>query len=99
MVYPTEVFVLIINIFGVPLFAAVVRSANLPGAGLFVIAYLCLMLSNIFTVVEGLWLESLFNLLEHASITVSSVFFLFAVRQLCLVREQHNAPADPGSSR
>ena len=88
MVYPTEVFVMIINIIGVPLFAGVVRSARLPGAGSFVLAYFFLMLSNICTVLEGFWFGSLFNLFEHASITVSSVFFLLAVSRFCSGRER-----------
>jgi len=99
VVYSTEVFVMIIYIIGVPLFAGVIRSADLPGAGLFITAYLFLVLSNTFTVVEGLWFESLFNFLEHASITISSMLFFAATsRLLAADQNRNNQPPVPGAA-
>ena len=91
MIFSTEVFVMIINLIGLPLFAGVIRSARLPGSRFFVLAYFSLMLSNIFTVVEELRLSYWFNFLEHASVTMSSIFFFFAIRALIIDRTPHEA--------
>jgi len=99
MVYSTELFVMIIYIIGVPLFAGVIRSADLPGAGFFIIAYLFLAISNIFTVAEGLWFESLCNFIEHVSITISSMFFFAATSKLLTTdRNRNNQPPVSGAA-
>ncbi|MBN2711853.1 MAG: hypothetical protein JXR97_05370 [Planctomycetes bacterium] len=45
-------------------------------------AYVFLLLSNTFTVVEEFWFSDFFNLLEHCSIMGSSVCMLVAILQL-----------------
>jgi len=84
---------MIIYIIGVPLFIGVLRSADLPGAGFFISAYVCLLLSNIFTVLEGFWFAAQCNFIEHASITCSAVFFYIAIDRLLANRSRKTRPA------
>lgn len=75
----TEIFVMVIYIFCLPIVLLGFRSGKVPGATFFVLAYSFLVLSNIFTVVEAFWLESMFNFLEHSCLLISSGCALMAV--------------------
>lgn len=78
----TEVFVMAVFIAGCPFFYLILRDSNLQGRVFFMTAYLLLMFSNIFTVVEEFWLNWFFNLGEHAFITLGSAMLLMAVFKL-----------------
>lgn len=78
----TEMFVLILYMVGFPLCISLVRSEKLPGAIYFGLAYFCLLLSNVFTVLEEWFLENMFNHLEHGFITFGSLFILLGVKKL-----------------
>lgn len=81
MLYPTELFVVILNLIGLPLFTAVIRAPGLPGNSFFVAAYITILFSNISSILEGFWLAEAFNFLEHAMIALSSLLFLIAIRK------------------
>ncbi|MCG6908525.1 MAG: hypothetical protein LJE94_00205 [Deltaproteobacteria bacterium] len=82
MTLSTEFFVMVIFIAGGPFFYVVLRSSELPGRRYFMGAYVFLLLSNIFTVVEEFWLNSFFNTCEHVSIALGSVGMLATVVKL-----------------
>jgi len=90
MVYSTELFVMVVFILGTPILTGIIRSSRIPGAPFFITAYVLLTLSNIFTVVEGLWFERLFNALEHVSVFASSLSILAAVIALLRARRRMN---------
>ena len=90
LVYSTELFVMIVFILGTPILAMILRSSRIPGSGLFIAAYTMLTLSNIFTVVEGLWFEALFNILEHVSVFAGSLVLLAALITLLRARRRTN---------
>lgn len=90
---------MIIYIIGVPIFIGVIRSANLPGAVVFISAYVCLLLSNIFTVLEEFWFAAQFNFLEHVSITISAVLFFAAIGRLLASRSRKNRSAGPWNTK
>ena len=55
---------------------------NLQPPRSFTFSYLLLVLSNICTVVEEFYLNTLFNLCEHAFITISAVILLIAIYKM-----------------
>lgn len=78
----TEVFVMAIFIAGVPFFYFILQDSDLQGRIFFMLAYVLLTLSNIFTVLEEFWLNTLFNTLEHIFITLGSISMLVAIIKL-----------------
>ena len=88
----TEIFAMSIFITGCPFFYAILRDSELQGRRFFMWAYALLMISNIFTVVEEFWLNSLFNTCEHASIALSSTMILVAVIKLTTKKKPENPP-------
>ena len=76
---------MVIFIIGVPLIIVTLRDTHLPESRLFITAYLFLVFSNIFTVLEGVCFESLLNFLEHLFVTIASIIILVAVCRLTSV--------------
>jgi hypothetical protein len=95
----TEVFAMAIFITGGPFFYFILRDSDLQGRRFFMWAYALLMLSNIFTVVEEFWLNSLFNTCEHSSIAIGSIMILVAVFKLTTKNKPDNAPRISGGLR
>lgn len=75
----TELFVLLLFLVALPLLVALFRDAALPGKRYFFFSFLFLLLSNIFTVVEGWLLPKLFDLMEHLFIMFASLSFYLAI--------------------
>ena len=75
MLQENEVISCILTV-GVVLFVLVnYRSVvRIPRSNLLLSALLFFLLSNFFTVCEGLWLEACFNLVEHRSNIMALVF-------------------------
>ncbi|MGD9006802.1 MAG: hypothetical protein PVG41_02715 [Desulfobacteraceae bacterium] len=81
-----------IFIAGGPFFYFILRDSDLQGRRFFMWAYALLMLSNIFTVVEEFWLNSLFNTCEHSFIAIGSIMILVAVLKLTTEKRPNNVP-------
>ena len=93
MALSSEVFVMLLFIVGVPLFHSILKDRTIPEHRLFMLVYLLLTLSNIFTVFEEFLFGRLFNTLEHLFITFAAVTMLAAVIRLSRHgKRQH--PAD-----
>ena len=86
MILSTEIFVFIVFLIALPVFIFLFRSAKIPSSGYFLTAFVCLLASNIFTVAEMWFFSHIFNLLEHLSIALSSVFFFWALRGFLIAR-------------
>ena len=86
----TEFFVMIIFIAGIPFFYFMLKDMDLQGRSFFIRAYICLALSNIFTVAEEFWLNRLFNFCEHLFKAFASLMILIAVIQLTSKKQQNN---------
>lgn len=82
MALSTELFVMFIFVVGFPFYYSLLMDPQLEGGRWFLAAYGCLMLSNIFTVVEEFWLNYLFNFLEHLFIMLGSLMFIAAIVRL-----------------
>lgn len=80
----TEVFVMIIFISGIPFFYTIFHDSGLKGAVLFMLAYICLTVSNCLTVLEDFWLNSLFNFGEHLFISIAAVLMFAAIFRMIL---------------
>lgn len=70
---------------GVSLFVLVNRRAvsQIPGSRLLLLGLVFLLLSNFFTMLEGVMLERTFNLLEHLGNAASLVCLARWMRQVC----------------
>ena len=88
----SELFVMVIFLIGIPIILYTLRDSELPEHRFFMAAYLSLVLSNIFTVLEEFWLTSFFNFLEHLFITFASVAFLMAVIRMTSRQEPIQNP-------
>lgn len=92
----TEIFVMCIFIAGIPLYYGLLHDSELPGADFFLLTYLLLFASNVFTVVEEFWFNAFFNGCEHAFITLSAVTMLVAVvKMTARDADRPDAPAPP----
>ena len=78
----SEVFVMLLFVAGAPIFISILKKRYIPEHRLFLLSYLFLMFSNIFSVVEEFWFECLFNPLEHLFITFAAVSMLTTVVRL-----------------
>lgn len=61
----------------------------LPAWKLLILSFLCYLASTCFTVLEGYLWETTLNILEHLSILLFSIFFLFWCWQVGLRREKN----------
>jgi membrane protein implicated in regulation of membrane protease activity len=89
----SEIFVMVVFIIGTPIVYFTLRDSELPAHHLFMTAYLLLLFSNIFTVVEGFLFYSLLNFLEHLFITFAAFTLLAAVIKLT-ARERRKQRTD-----
>lgn len=96
MFLSSELFVMVIFIIGVPLMIITLRDSHLPENRLFITAYIFLVFSNLFTVIEEVMFNTLFNFLEHLFITIASIIILVAVSRLTS-RKNSSFFADSGS--
>jgi len=92
-----EIFALVINVIGLPLCWLILRKVFLPGGSYLLMAYFTLLLSNIFTVVEEIWLPTICNLLEHAFISISSILIFCAVLRLVSATRRPTQARNDGS--
>lgn len=77
----SETVNLIISISFFIYFLYFVKASEIRIDSLWVLAMFCIILSNIFTIVEGYFWEQWFDFLEHASYTLASLlFFSGAIR-------------------
>jgi hypothetical protein len=82
MIEQTEVFALLISFVGFILLRSAFKTSFLPGQNHFFAAFVCLLLSQTFTVAEDLFLRDLLNHLEHLFLLAAAVIFFTAVRHL-----------------
>lgn len=99
MLLSSELFVLVIFIIGIPLVIVTLRDSHLPESRLFITAFIVLVFSNIFTVVEGFYFENLFNLLEHSFITIASIIIMIAVVRLISLKKSISITQTDSNSR
>lgn len=83
---------MIIFIIGYPFIYLNLKGSGLLGRHNFMRAYVFLMLSNIFTVIETFSLAEFFNICEHVFILFGSIMFLLAVIEL--TGENYKKPPD-----
>ncbi len=90
MLQENEVISCILTV-GVVLFVLVnYRSVvRIPRSNLLLSSLLFFLLSNVFTVCEGLWLERVFNALEHLCYTVA--LLLLAIWSRLLYRQRESS--------
>lgn len=86
----TEIFVLIVFLVALPICIILFKSAQLPGDKYFFLAFVSLLASNLFTVLEAWFFPAALNLLEQFSITLSAFFFLLAMRIFIRERVANN---------
>ena len=79
MFSPTEIVTLVIQLAALPFVFVMLRTSGIPGRGLFGVSYVCLLLSNIFTVAEDAAWHDGFNHLEHLSMGVFALVLLRGV--------------------
>ncbi|HEX3133390.1 MAG TPA: hypothetical protein VHX44_07375 [Planctomycetota bacterium] len=79
MFSPTEIVTLVIQLAALPFVIIMLRSSDIPGRGLFALAYACLLTSNIATVVEGALWPVFFDSVEHLSMALFALVFISAV--------------------
>lgn len=84
MYQESEIVDLLMVLFLLPVMRASLGSIHLEGRRFFIAGYLAIIAAYVFTIVEGFWIEGVFNALEHLSYTVAGV--LFALGALVLLR-------------
>ncbi|BEH09347.1 MULTISPECIES: hypothetical protein [Geobacter] len=85
MYQESEIFNLVLGVISLIFFTGFgTRRLNIPRSLL--IAYGCLLLSYLFTVVEGFIAPDAFNLLEHLAVAVAGVVFAYACLHISRVR-------------
>lgn len=87
----TEIFVLILFVIALPVLIFLYKSTPMPGAKYFLVAYICLILSNIFTVIEAWYFFDFFNTLENIFITICSIFFFVFIWKLTNRSQKHHS--------
>lgn len=78
----SEVFGMVVYLLCLPLCIIGIVSSRVPGGRFFILAYVCLTASTIFTVAEEFGFKEVFNHLEHLFIFLSSLLFFLAVRRV-----------------
>ena len=76
MVQVNELINLLLTLSGTLLFFAFSRGYQLPPFRWFYTGFFMVLLSDLFTVLEGLLWFDLFNILEHGSMLLAGLFFL-----------------------
>lgn len=91
----TEIFALAIFVIALPVLILIFKPTNLPGAKWFLAAYICLLLSNTFSVIESWVFYDISNFLEHIFTAISSVLFFIAIR----IFTTRRADSQPNSAK
>jgi len=74
-----EVMSLVFWVVGCLLFAYLSRRKAVPRYPLLFAAFLCILSSNVFTIIEGFVFYDAFNLLEHLAYLAAAGFFLAGI--------------------
>ena len=75
MFYPNEIASLLFGVISALIILLFFRKKNIPRFRYILLAFLCLLAANFFTVVEGLAWEEAINLLEHSSYALAGLIF------------------------
>ncbi|TGK88002.1 hypothetical protein EHQ23_03905 [Leptospira bourretii] len=81
----SEVLNLIFDTIGLLITLRLLWSGLIPKFYYLILGFVCVWLSNIFTVVEGYVFPDFFNVLEHSFYFISSLLFLVSLRKEILV--------------
>ncbi|TGN05794.1 hypothetical protein EHR08_07610 [Leptospira bandrabouensis] len=81
----SEVLNLIFDSVGLLITLRLLTAGLIPKFHFLILGFLCIWLSNIFTVVEGFWFHDFFNLLEHSFYFLASILFLVSLKKEILV--------------
>ena len=82
MVQENELFNLLMAVIGLLVFRISLRKIEFPGAAYFRLGFLTLILSFVFTIVEGFVWPRFFNGLEHLTFGVAGVIFCIGCWQM-----------------
>ncbi len=82
MVQANEMINLLLTLAGTILFIVFSRGYSRPPFRYLYAGFLMVLLSSLFTVLEGLFWLDFFNFLEHASLMISGFFFLGEIVRL-----------------
>ena len=75
MFQANEIITLLIGLIGLVIFLRSFKPDDFPGLQYLKYGFVFLLCANVFTVVEGIFLNSFFNLLEHAGYALSGLMF------------------------
>jgi len=89
MIQVNELINLLLTLAGTVLFYVFSRGYQLPTFRLLYAGFFMVLLSDLFTVLEGLLWFNLFNILEHGALLLAGVFFL---SEIVRMSRQENAP-------
>ncbi|TGL53639.1 hypothetical protein EHQ55_00580 [Leptospira meyeri] len=81
----SEVLNLIFDTIGLLITVRLLWSGLIPKFYFLIFGFVCVWLSNIFTVVEGFIFPDFFNVLEHSFYFISSLLFLVSLKKEILV--------------
>lgn len=81
----SEVLNLIFDSVGLLITLRLLTAGLIPKFHFLILGFLCIWLSNIFTVAEGFWFHDFFNLLEHSFYFLASILFLVSLKKEILV--------------
>ena len=82
----SEIINLILGLVSLVIVIIETQKRMIPGFRLFFAGFLCVMFARLFTVIEGMFLGDLLNILEHTCYVLSS--FLFAAGCMSLMRQK-----------
>jgi hypothetical protein len=87
----SEIITLIMGIIGLVILWDTFKKFKLPATDLIKAAYLCILCSYLFTILEGIVYPAFFNLVEHLGYTLAGVFFAAACWRLTKQRIRDDA--------
>ena len=88
MVQENELFNLLMAVIGLLVFRVSLRKVQFPGAVYFRLGFLVLILSFVFTIVEGFLWPRFFNIMEHLAYGISG--FVFSIGCWRLLNSAHS---------
>jgi len=77
-----EILTFILGLISIAIIIPFSQKLQLRGIKQFYIGIVFLVLSYLFTNVEGICCNEIFNLLEHSCVTISAIFFFIAVKKI-----------------
>jgi len=75
----SEIFVLIVFITALPICVSSLKSTSFPEKRTFLFSYVCFLLSNVCTVLETWFFETILDLFEHLFMSLGAFFLLWAI--------------------